>query len=162
MSDSRAIEQLAARLDEVLPPGSQDIFESSTDAPEIHAAVRLARATRPVLTGESRRAIEHRMRARANAVFGAPTRLRGLNGSLRLARWAAACLLIAMVGVVLAVALSGSGADRSSPPDDVAGMLHAPSSPHTSVVIPDDAVLAPARLTVTGSGSSSLFIIPGG
>ncbi len=164
MSDPRAIEQLAARLDEVLPPGSYDVFDSPGDPPEIQAAVRIARAPRPVLTGESRRAIETQMRARADVVFGAPARFVGLPrfGGPRIARWAVACLLIVVVGAVLVIALSGLQDDRSPQTDDAGRVLNVPSSPHTSVYIPDDAILAPARLTVTGSGSSSLFIVPGG
>jgi hypothetical protein len=160
MNDSRTAEQLAARLDEVLPPGTYDIFDTPMDEPEIQVAVRIARAPRPVIASDTRRTIEHQMRARADTVFGVPARFSWRRGGL--GRWAAACLLMVMVAAAVLIAFDGTQDDRLPPSENVVHVQTVPSSPHTSVYIPDDAIVSPARLTVTGGGSSSLFISPGG
>jgi hypothetical protein len=82
-----------------------------------------------------------------------------------MARWAAAaCLMVALLAAILAVTSSDSSSDHAARLVDqgqtsAPGVL-APSSPDTSVYIPQDVISSPAALTELGGGSTSIFILP--
>jgi hypothetical protein len=161
MTDSRQPDELAARLDKVLPPGSADIDESTAAGPAIQAAVRLAHDPRPALSAESRARIEAQILAHAaGARRPVVTRVIGWG------RWAAAaCLMVAVLAAVLVFSSSGGPSHPAAPTVDQAQFsvpdgLYAPSSPDTVVYIPQDTISPVIPLTEIGAGSTSIFIVP--
>jgi hypothetical protein len=150
---------LAARLDDVLPPGSDQIHDAPDDDPAIHAAIWLARAPRPVLTAAARDRIEAWVLTGANRVF-APRRTVWLMRGL-----AAACVLIVALAALWVALSPGDTANPSHHAPALAdqaesGPWIAPSSPDTVLIILSDAVAPPALLTEIGGGATSLFIFP--
>ncbi len=87
---SSAPDELANRLDEVLPPHRSDILEPSDADPVIQAAVRLARGPHPVLSADAVAQIQARMLARV------PRQRKPFQRQMVL-RWAAAACLIMVI-----------------------------------------------------------------
>lgn len=155
-------DRLATRLDEVLPPGSDQIRLLASDEPAVKAAARIAGSPRPALSPETRDWIEGWVLAQADSVFG----LRPIFTRRRVTRWAAAaCLLFTLLAALLVASSYGDTAHRTAPLVDQSqtgtypGLIQAPSSADTSLYIPQDAVSNPS-LTEIGSGSTSIFILP--
>ncbi len=151
-------EDLAARLDEILPPGRADLDNAPRD-PALRAALELARDSRPVLSAAARAHIQAQMLAQADHVFTRP-RTSPMRRLFTL-RWAAAIIVTVVLAAFLVTTLTGDTSHHPAPVADQAhtsGLIVAPSAPDTALFIPQDALST--SLTEIGTGSTSIFIQP--
>jgi hypothetical protein len=151
-------DDLAARLDDSLPPGRVDLDDSAPD-PAIRAAVELARDPRPVLSAVTRVRIQAQVLAQADHVFA--RRAVGRRRMFFAARWAAAVVLIVALAALLVTTTSRHTPQHPAPLADRAQsspVIMAPSAPDTAVFIPQDSVSA--TVVEIGAGSTSIFIQP--
>jgi hypothetical protein len=151
-------DDLAARLDDSLPPGRADL-DDNTSHPAVRAAVELARDSRPVLSAAARSRIQAQVLARADHVFAPRTVAR--RWVFFVARWAAAALLIVVLAAFLVAAFTGDSLQRPAPIADQAEsdqVFMASSAPDSVVFIPQDGVST--ALTEIGAGSTSIFVQP--
>ena len=151
-------DDLAARLDDSLPPGRADL-DDTTRQPAIRAAVKLARDSRPALSVATRSRIEAQVLAQADHVFTQRAVVR--RRTFFVARRAAAAVLIVVLAAVLVTTFTGHSAQRPAPAADQAQpdrVVMAPSASDSAVFIPQDGVSA--SLVEIGAGSTSIFIQP--
>ena len=151
-------DDLAARLDDRLPPGRADLDDAARD-PAIRAAVELARDPRPVLSAATRTRIQAQVLAQADHVFTRRAVVR--HRTFFVARRAAAAVLIVLLAAFLVTTFTGHSAQRPAPVADQAqpnSLVMAPSAPDSAVFIPQDGVSA--SLVEIGAGSTSLFVQP--
>jgi hypothetical protein len=153
-------EELAARLDDSLPPGRVDL-DTTTPDPALRAAVELARDARPVLDTAARARIQAQVLAQADHVFTRRAAVR--RQTFFIARRAAATLLIVFLAAFLVTTFTDETSQHPTPIADQSQTSHvlmAPSAPDTAVFIPQDAISPAASLTEIGAGSTSIIIQP--
>jgi hypothetical protein len=151
-------DDLAARLDDSLPPGRVSL-DATTRDPAIRAAVELARDSRPVLSAAARARIQAQVLAQADHVFARRAVVR--RRMFLVAGRAAAAVLIIFLAALLVTTTFRHTPQRPAPLADQAQsspVFVAPSAPDTAVFIPQDGVSG--SLVEIGAGSTSIFIQP--
>jgi hypothetical protein len=151
-------DDLAARLDDSLPPGRVSLDVTTSD-PALRAAVELARDPRPVLSTVTRARIQAQVLAQADHVFARRAVVR--RRMFFVARRAAAAVLIIFLAALLVTTTSRHTPQRPAPVADQvqpSDLIMASSAPDTAVFIPQDGVSA--SLVEIGAGSTSIFIQP--
>jgi hypothetical protein len=109
MSSAPNADELADRLDQVLPPHAPTVPDPVADDPRVTAALRLARGPHPALDGAVVARIQAQMFARADSIQFVVRSAR--RPAARVLRWAIAACLV----VVLLVAGTASASAQSLP-----------------------------------------------